>query len=200
MSRSVDPSEYRNEDGGYGILPYAGSDMKFTALITPLLKEVIDTSLLKMYFYNAVIAEEGVQAAALFGLAELSEPVLLDLNRAAQVENLSLEEYIYLGMAYEALGDLDKAIEIYEGRVVPELERKDPYIRVKVKKNDTDASYAYSMAAAFAARINQPDASKLFAYVQNNYSKTQYVGVEKYCTCRKWLRYFLLPKHRLNMS
>jgi len=176
----VDPSEYRNEDGGYGILPYAGSDMKFTALITPLLKEVIDTSLLKMYFYNAVIAEEGVQAAALFGLAELSEPVLLDLNRAAQVENLSLEEYIYLGMAYEALGDLDKAIEIYEGRVVPELERKDPYIRVKVKKNDTDASYKLTaMAAAFAARINHPDASKLFSYVQNNYSKTQYAGVEK---------------------
>ena len=176
----VNPSEYKNEDGGYGILPYAGSDISFTALITPLLKDVIDTAPLKMYFYNAVMSEKGVQAAALFALAELGEPVLLDLNRAAQVENLSLDEYIYLGMAYEALGDLARANEIYLKRIAPELERKDPYIRVKVKKNDTDTSYRQTaLAAAYAARINSPDAAKLFSFVQNNYSKTQYVGVEK---------------------
>jgi len=176
----VAPADYKNDDGGYGILPYAGSDMNFTALITPLLKEVTDTEPLKMYFYNAVMTEKAIQAAALFGLAELGEPVLLDLNRAAQVENLSLDDYIYLGMAYEAIGDLSKANEIFTGRVAPELELKDPYIRVKVKGNDTDTSYRQTaLAAAFAARIGNPDASKLFAYVQNNYSRTQYVGVEK---------------------
>lgn len=176
----VNPSEYKNEDGGYGILPYAGTDMNFTALITPLLKDVIDTTSLKMYFYNAVMSEKNVQAAALFALAELGEPVLLDLNRAAQIENLTLEEYIYLGMAYEALGDLTKANEIYLGRIAPELERKDPYIRVKVNKNDTDTSYKQTaLVAAYAARINDPDASKLFDFVQHNYSETQYIGVEK---------------------
>ena len=133
-----------------------------------------------MYFYNAVMSEKGVQAAALFALAELGEPVLLDLNRAAQVQNLNLDEYIYLGMAYEALGDLTKANEIYLKRIAPELERKDPYIRVKVKKNDTDTSYRQTaLVAAYAARINSPDASKLFSFVQNNYSKNVYVGVEK---------------------
>jgi len=176
----VNPAEYKNNDGGYGILPYAGSDINFTALITPLLKEVTDTEPLKMYFYNAVMTEKGVQAAALFALAELGEPVLLDLNRAALVENLSLDEYIYLGMAYEALGDLTKANEIYTRKIAPELERKDPYIRVKINRNDTDTSYRQTaLVAAYAARIGSPDASKLFAYIQNNYSKTQYVGVEK---------------------
>jgi len=176
----VNPAEYRNDDGGYGILPYAGSDMNFTALITPLLKEVTDTEPLKMYFYNTVMTEKGVQAAALFALAELGEPVLLDLNRAAQVENLSLDEYVYLGMAYEALGDLSKANEIYMKRIAPELERKDPYIRVKIKRNDTDTSYRQTaLVAAYAARIGSPDASRLFAFVQNSYSKTQYAGVEK---------------------
>ncbi|MGI6085743.1 MAG: Ig-like domain-containing protein [Acetivibrionales bacterium] len=176
----VNPAEYKNDDGGYGILPYAGSDMNFTALITPLLKDITDTSSLKVYFYNAVMTEKSVQAAALFALAELGEPVLLDLNRAAQVENLTLDEYIYLGMAYEAIGDLAKANEIYQKHIVPELERKDPFIRVKVRKNDTDTSYRQTaFAAAYAARINNPDASKLFAFVQNNYSKTQYTGVEK---------------------
>ena len=35
------------------------------------------------------------------------------------------------------------------------------------------------MVAAYAARINNPDASKLFDFVQHNYSETQYIGVEK---------------------
>lgn len=176
----VNPADYKNDDGGYGILPYAGSDMEFSALITPLLKDATDTTSLKMYFYNAVMSDKGVQAAALFGLAELSEPVLLDLSRAAQVENLNLSEYIFLGMAYEAIGDINKAYEIYQERVAPELERKDPYMRVKIRKNDTDTAYKLTaMAAAFAARIGRPEASKLYSYVANNYSKTQYVGVEK---------------------
>lgn len=176
----INTAEYKNDDGGYGILPYAGSDINFTALVTPLLKDVMDTASLKMYLYNAVMSEKDVQAAALFALAELGEPVLLDLNRAAQVDNLSLEEYIYLGMGFEAIGDLGKATEIYLGRVVPELEHKDPYIRVKVKRNDTDASYKQTaLVAAFAVRINHPDASKLFGFVENNYSKTEYVGIEK---------------------
>ena len=51
-------------------------------------------------------------------------------------------------MAYEALGDLNKANEIYMGRIVPELELKDPYIRVKISKNDTDASYKLTALAA----------------------------------------------------
>lgn len=176
----VDPNEYKNHDGGYGILPYAESDITFTALITPLLKDVMETSSLKMYFYDAVMAEKDIQAAALFALAELGEPVLLDLNRAAQIENLTLEDYIYLGMGFEAIGDTAKATDIYHKKVAPELERKDPYIRVKVNRNDTDTSYKQTaLAALFAARINNPDAESLFNYVENNFSKTEYVGVEK---------------------
>ncbi len=176
----VVPSEYKNEDGGYGILPYAGSDMSFTALITPLLKDVADSQTLKMYFYNALLSDKNVQAAALFALAELGEPVLLDLNRAVATENLKLDDYLFLGLAYEAMGDTATATGIYEKKISPLLERKDPYIRAKLVKNDTDTSYRQTaLAAVLASRINSPDATKLYAYVENNYSKTQYVGVEK---------------------
>ena len=102
------------------------------------------------------MSEKGVQAAALFKTDELGEPVLLDLNSAAQVENLSLDEYIYLGMAYEALGDLAKANEIYMKRIAPELERKDPYIRVKIKKNDTDTSYRQCFSGCLCRKDKQP--------------------------------------------
>lgn len=174
------PSDYKNEDGGYGILPYAGSDLSFTSLITPLLKDAVDTSSLKAYFYNAVLSEKMVQTPALYALAVLGEPILLDLNRASQTQNLSLESNIFLGMAYEALGDLTKAKEIYEKRISPKLERKDPYIRVKLVNKDTDASYRQTaLAAAFAAKIGSNDAQKLYAYIENNYSKTEYIGISR---------------------
>lgn len=176
----VNPSDYKNDDGGYGILPYAGSDLSFTALITPLLKEVSDTTALKMYFYNYLFDESKVPVAALYGLAELGEPVLLDLNRMAATENLTLEEYTLLALAYDALGDRSSATDIYQRKVSPKLERKEPYIRVKITNNDTDTSYKQTaLVAVLASRLNSDDAPKLFNYVENNTSKTQYVGVEK---------------------
>ncbi len=177
---AVEPSDYKNEDGGYGILPYAGSDMSFTALISPLINEVSDTTALKMYFYNYLLSESKVQASALYALAELGEPVLLDLNRAAATENLSLEEYTLLGMAYEALGDRASAIDIYQRKISPSLEKKDPLIRVRIKNNDTDTAYKQTaLVAVLASKIDSADAPKLYSYVENNASKTQYVGVEK---------------------
>lgn len=176
----VNPSDYRNEDGGYGILPYAGSDVSFTALIAPLLKEISDTTALKMYFYNALYNENKVSAAVLYGLAALGEPVLLDLNRASATENLTLEDYTLLALAYDALGDSTAAKSLYERKISPKLERKDPYIRVKISNNDTDASYKQTaLVAVLASRLDSADAPKLFSYVENNTSKTQYVGVEK---------------------
>jgi len=176
----VTPSDYKNEDGGYGILPYAGTDLKFTALITPLLMDVADTSALKIYFYDALLSSDKIQAPALYALAKLGEPVLLDLNRAKAVENLKLEDYLYLGLAYEALGDQSAAREIYEKMIIPDLERKDPFIRVKIINNDIDKSYRLTaLTALLASKIDNADASKLYEYVENNYSKTEYTGVEK---------------------
>lgn len=176
----VEPSDYRNSDGGYGILPYAETDLKFSALVTPLLKDITDTSSLKMYFYNELASNKGVQPPALFALAELGEPVLVEINKAATIENLSLEDYLFIGLAYEAIGDYTKAAEIYNNRVSPSLERKDPYIRAKVNNGNIDASYSQTaLAAVLASKIDSPDAPKLYQYAENNYSKTLYTGIEK---------------------
>lgn len=175
-----DISLYRNEDGGYGILPYAGTDLKLTALITPLIKDKVDQNALKMYFYNEILSDSGVKAPALFALATLGEPVLLDLERATKVQNLSTEDYIFLGLALDAMGDLSGATHIYNEKISPELERKDPYVRVKVKDNNMDTSYSLSaLCSVLASRLGSSDAPKLFKYVENNYSKTCYIGVEK---------------------
>lgn len=176
----LDTASYKNQDGGYGILPYSESDMKVSALLTPLLKDVTDVSSLKLYFYNAILSADKVNAAALFGLAALGEPVLVDLNSAKDTENLTFEEYMLLGMAYAQLGETSTATEIYNERIKSQLERKDPYIRVKISGNDIDKSLEETaLLAAYASLIDSPDADKLYAYVNNNYSKNVYSGVEK---------------------
>lgn len=173
-------TDYRNEDGGYGILPYAGSDLKLTALLAPYLKELSDTSSLKAYFYNEVLSGGESYIAALYGLSVLGEPVLLDLEKASKIENSSLENTVLLALSFDALGDTAKAKELYNGRISPLLERKDPVIRVPVTSGNTDESYKLTaLTAALASRINSADAAKLYTYVERNYSKTEYAGVEK---------------------
>ena len=67
----------------------------------------------------------------------MAEPVLVDLNNVLDVQNLSLKDYMYLALAYEALGESHTAEKIYNERVAPVLEDKSPYIRVK-NSDDTD--------------------------------------------------------------
>ena len=178
----IDPDalSYRNPDGGYGILPYSTSDIRMSALLTPWLSEVTDTTSLKMYFYNALLSEETINARALYGLAALGEPVLTELETARNTENLSLTDYMLVGMAYQLLGETTIAREIYSTRIKPHLEIMDPYIRIKVKNGDTDACLEQTaLLAAFTAGLGAEESDKMYAYVNSRYSKNVYTGVER---------------------
>ncbi|NLM74972.1 MAG: alpha-2-macroglobulin [Clostridiaceae bacterium] len=172
--------DYKTKDGGYGILPYVDSDLRFTALVTPLLKDKVDKNSLKLYFYNELLSDNSIKAPALFALAELGEPVLVELNRAAAVQNLKLDDYLFIALAYETMGDISKAQDIYINKIRPNLEAKAPYMRVKAENGDVDTIYSLTaLTAVLAARLDNPDAESLYEYVENNCSKTQYTGVEK---------------------
>lgn len=171
---------YRNDDGGYGILPYSSSDIRMSSLLAPWLSEVTDTASLKRYFYNALLTDDTVNASALYGLAALGEPVLTDLETARNTENLSLTDYILVGMAYEMLGETDTAMEIYNTRIKGSLEYMDPYIRVRVKNGDTDTSLEQTaLLAAFTAGLGMEESDKMYAYVVNSSSNNVYTGAEQ---------------------
>ena len=175
-----DAASYRNEDGGYGILPYASSDIRMSALLAPWLGEVTDTTSLKMYFYNALLTDHTINAPALYGLAALGEPVLSELELARNTENLSLTDYMLVGMAYQMLGETSTAREIYTSRIQPHLERMDPYIRVRVKDGDMDASLEQTaLLAAFAASLGMEESDRMYDYVVSRYSRDVYTGVER---------------------
>jgi len=178
----IDPDalSYRNDDGGYGILPYSSSDIRMSALLTPWLVDVADTTSLKMYFYNAMLTDETINAPALYGLTVLGEPVLAELETARNTENLSLSDYIFIGMAYQALGEAGTAMEIYNTRIVKHLEITDPYIRVRVKNGDTDTSLEQTaLLAAFTAGLGLDVSDRMYDYIVSRYSKNVYTGVEQ---------------------
>jgi len=177
---SVDLSQYRKSDGGYGILPYSESDVELSAQLAILLKDESGAAMLKQYFYSLIFAEpERINAPALFGLAVMGEPVLVDLNNALKVSNLTTRENMYLALAFDVLGETAVAQKIYDEKVAPVLEKQDPYIRVK-ESDDTDTILKdTALAAVLAARLETKDKEGLFRYMVSNYSKKILVNTEK---------------------
>lgn len=177
---TVDLNQYQKPDGGYGILPWSESDVELSALLASMLKDESGSAMLKQYFYSLIFAEPGrVNAPALFGLAVMNEPVLVDLNKAMQVQNLSTRDNIFLALAFETLGETTIAQRIYDDRVTPLLENKKPYIRVK-NSDDTDTILKdTALAAVLTSRLNDDDKEGLFQYTTDNYSKKVLVNAEK---------------------
>lgn len=176
----VDLTQYQKPDGGFGILPYSESDAELSALMTSLLKDEVGTQMLKQYFYSLVFTEPGrINAPALYGLAVLGEPVLLDLNKAKDVSNLTLKDYIYIALAYEALGEKPVAAGLYNDRVSPLLESLDPYMRVKVSENKDEILKHTALAAVLASKLDLPEKYELFNYIRDNYSGKILINIEK---------------------
>ena len=176
----VELSQYQKDDGGYGILPYSESDVELSALLSALLKNEAGSQRLKQYFYSLILAEPGrINAPALYGLAVLGEPVLLDLKEAAGVKNLSLKDKIYLALAFEEVGETARARSIYDSEIAPVLENKNPYVRVKTT-DDTDAILKETaLAAVLASKLDTPHKEGLYEYIVNNYSKKILINAEK---------------------
>lgn len=177
---NIELGQYQKDDGGFGILPYSESDVELSVLLAEFLKNEAVAVKLKQYFYSLILQQPGrINAPALYGLAALGEPVLLDLKEAAGVKNLTLRDKIYLALAFEEIGENFTARNIYENEIVPYFEVKNPYIRVKTT-NDTDTILKETaLAALLASRLDTPHKDGLYQYIVNNHSNRILVNAEK---------------------
>ena len=175
---TVDTNTYRREDGGYGILPYAPSDLRMTALLTGLLAENGSTDLLRAWYYNKLFLGDAPPATALYGLARLGEPVLSELTSAASVENASPEDTLFTILGFAAVGDLPSARALWDGKIASLLEKADPYVRLKAGADKDEALQLTSLASVAAATLRLPEADGLHAWVAHNGSRNVYTGIE----------------------
>ncbi|MEN2776188.1 dockerin type I domain-containing protein [Acetivibrio clariflavus] len=173
-------ADYQKSNGGLSLLPYSESDLELSAKLTSLVKSMVNTKLLKDYFYNnlgSTSASDKVKA--LYGLSVFKEPVLLELEEVAKIDNLSVKDLIYLALAYCELGDVSTAELIYKNRIYPNIEKFEPYYRVNVEKDKDDILEVTSLCAYLAAKINAPESEGLYEYCLRNYTKDILIGIEK---------------------
>jgi len=182
----VELDTYITYTGGVALLPYSEAVLETTIQLLPYIKgtetEVQVLNYLYSHFYGSQVKDK---SQILYGLAALGEPVLLEINRRASVENLSLEDYIYLAMAYDVLGDSYMARHIYDEKISQYVQEYEFMSRV-VKESDQEAIIRHtSLLLPLAASLSLEVSEGLYKYVASTYS-------DYYLTNLDRLRYITL--------
>ena len=177
---SFDVKQYQRGDGGIAILPYADSDLATTVKLMPYIMDEVNTGALKAYLYDRYEGDNADnKMCALYGLAMLKEPVLLDLDNYSMLDGLAAKDAVYVALAYCALGEYETASEIYDGKIAPKLQNTAPYYRVYTGADRDDILEATSAATALAAALEKPEKDGLYRYCIDNYTTDILINVEK---------------------
>lgn len=173
-------TEYQKSDGGLSLLPYSESDIVLTAKLTTFAKSMVNTKLLKDYYYNILEGKStSDKAKAIYGLSVLKEPILLELEKIAQIDNLSVEDLVYIALTYCELGDISTAAQIYKNKIYSYVEKFDPYYRVKVEGDQDNILEVTSLCAYLTAKLQTPESQGLYAYCQKNYTRDILIATER---------------------
>ena len=177
---SFDPRDYQQTNGGISMLPYADSDLAVTVRMMPFILDDINVHALRNYLYGIF---EGSSAEnkmrALYGLAILREPVLIDLYAYAMVEELSVLDVAYIALGFAALGETHVARALYNDRILPHIQQISPYYRVYVGTTRADILEATSVVALLAAQLNAPERIGLHQYTVRNHTWDLLVNIQQ---------------------
>ncbi|MHB1453658.1 MAG: Ig-like domain-containing alpha-2-macroglobulin family protein [Saccharofermentanales bacterium] len=179
-NESLKPSDYQTRDGGIAILPYGPSDLELTAKSTPFIKDTVDTSRLKQYLYTVYEDESigGQKAAALYGLAVLREPVLLEIGKAAKINNASIKNLLYLCLAYCELGEEPQAQKLYDEKIKGLVERSGKFSWIDSGIDKDDVLETTALGLMLAARINSEDREGFYKYCLENRTSDILISME----------------------
>ncbi|MCL1793001.1 MAG: Ig-like domain-containing protein [Oscillospiraceae bacterium] len=177
---NFEPKSYQQKNGGLSILPHAESDLETTVKLIDYIKGEINANSLKNYLYMVYEGENAEnKMCALYGLALLGEPVLLELGGYAMQDNISVKDAVYIALGYCALGEKETASELYDGRVAPNLEQMKPYFRVNAGEDQDDVLTATSAANLLATKLEKPEKEGLYRYCIDNYATDILTNIEK---------------------
>lgn len=180
MGSSFKALDYQREDGGIALLPYGSSDLDVSAKITSLVKDEVNVHKLKNYFYTCLYDDSpGVKGSALYGLTLLGEPVLLNLDKASQIENIDVKDLIYIALAYYELGEIPKADRIYTDKIAAYIQKMSPYYRINTGKDNDDILECTSLVSLLAAKLDKPHKSGFYQYCLKNSTKDILTYVER---------------------
>lgn len=161
---------YQRGDG-LSLLPYSSDDLRLTALIVALDSDPqrYSSGGLKDYFYPVYKNGESnldELVYSLLGLASLKEPVLLSLREIQNEPKLTLEEKLYVALAFQNLGSSREALAVFN-EVYDDLARG----------SDFQGVHETAIGAVVAAGLNLPaEAEKFWKFVELNGFDDEDVG------------------------
>jgi hypothetical protein len=165
---AFDAADYQTEAGGIAILPYAYADLHATVLLIPFIKDEVNRVTLARYLRGNLNGGLDDRVLALYGLALLNEPVLLDMQRYAARTDLSVRNSAYVALSLAAIGETHAARRVYLDSIAPHIQAIAPYFRVNAGTNRREILDATSVVALLAARLGMPEAAGLYEYTVAN--------------------------------
>jgi len=177
---AFDILEYQQPDGGIAILPYASSNLYATVMLMPFILDEINVPMLRRYLQSIVDGGSSEnRMLALYGLAMLGEPVLLELQRNAMLEGLSIRNTAYIALAFAALGEVQAANNIFDTRIAPHIQRVAPYYRVNTGTNNREIQETTSVVALLAATLGLPQSVALHNYATRRHTCNFTLNLER---------------------
>lgn len=176
------PSAYQTEEGGIAIFPFADDDLAISARVAALAPDRFGRDALAAYFWGVLADRETTREhgiVALYGLAALGEPVLLDVQRAGAQKDLSAREGLYVGLAAQELGDEPAARAAYAALLERYGEARGGLVRLNVGEDQDDILEATSLAAILGAGLADDAAPAMFDYVARTYARDLFLALEQ---------------------
>ncbi|MFZ2190422.1 MAG: polymorphic toxin-type HINT domain-containing protein [Candidatus Magasanikiibacteriota bacterium] len=169
VESAVPGVNYQLSSGGIALLPYSSEDMELSARIAQVGTNGFDRESLSQYLFRKLESQDSNReevSLALYGLAELHEPVLARLNVWLDVrKDLSVTEKLYLAQALADLGDKENARKMFIEILGQYGESKGNFIILKVNDKPDDVFKATALSAVLSATLNMPEHVGLWNYL-----------------------------------
>jgi len=177
---AFDAQDYQVPSGGIAMLPYADANLQTTVALIPFIQDEINVNALRSYL-RGTLQESSMdnRMLALYGLAMLGEPVLLDLRNYAKVEDMSVRNTAYIALGLAVLGETQTARYLFNNRIAPHIQAIAPYYRVNVGTNRRDILDATSVTALLAAKLGMPQSMGLHNYAARHHTDELTLKLER---------------------
>ncbi len=169
------------ERRGLALLPYGGRDPELSALAALTVPERVNVDSLRSYLRNYSEANSTTREGrvmAFAGLAGLGDDVLEEL-RALAAEELTIREWLWLGLGLAAAGDENGARDL-ERRLLDEHgQRLGPWVRLKVGGTIDDTHNAGRLLLVLSARLGESFARDVAEYLDHEGSRERSIALEQ---------------------